>query len=159
GDLYRVIGQTPAARQYCDRSLRIAGELMSGDPDNLAIQAIIYQAHMGLGLADIRSNRFDDAKRGLHRAVAMAESIAAARPEDRPARRDLIEAYFHLGRSYSFAKEYDAAEPWSRKMHDLPQHGVDEDPHENQAWDLLASALRKRADLRKFAEASPEARR
>jgi eukaryotic-like serine/threonine-protein kinase len=159
GDLYRVIGQTPAARQYYDRSLRIAGELLGGDPDNLAIQAIIYQAHMGLGLADIRSNRFDDAKHGLHRAVAMAESIAAARPADRSARRDLIEAYFQLGRSVQFAHEYDDAEPWYRKMHDLSQHWVDEDPHENQARDLLASALRKLADLRKFAEDFPEARR
>src|SRR5262249_6950035 len=110
GDLYRVIGQTPAARQQYERSLRIAEELLAGAPDNLATREVLYQGYLGLGLTDIRSNRSDDAKRGLHRAVAMAESIAAARPADRSARRDLIEAYFQLGRSYSFAKEYDAAE-------------------------------------------------
>jgi serine/threonine protein kinase len=159
GDIYRVIGETPAARQYYDRSLRIAGDLLAGTPGNLAIQEILYQAHMGLGVMAIRSNRFDEAKRGLHQAVATAESIAAARPTDRSARRDLIEAYFHLGRSYSFAFEYDDAEPWFRKMHDLSQRWVNEDPHENQAWDLMASALRKLGDLRKRTDVLPEARR
>jgi tetratricopeptide (TPR) repeat protein len=158
GDIYRVIGQTPAARQYYDRSLRTAGELLAAKPDNLEIREVLYQAQMGLGLVDIRSNRFDDAKRGLHQAVSTAESIAAAKPTDRSARRELIEAYFQLGRSYNFAKEYDDAEPWFREMHDLSQHWVDEDPHENQARDLLASALRKLGDLRKLTGKLPEAR-
>src|SRR5262249_53667051 len=48
---------------------------------------------------------------------------------------------------------------WFRKMHDLSQRWVDEDPHENQALDLLASALRKLADLRKLTKKLPEARR
>jgi serine/threonine protein kinase len=159
GDIYRVLGETPAARQYYDRSLAIAGKLLADDPDDLAIQAVLYQAHMGRGLVDIRSNRLDDAKQGLHQAVAMAESIAAARPTDRSARRDLIEAYFQLGRAVQFAKELDDAQACYGKMHDLSQHWVEEDPHENQAWDLLASALRKLADLRKFAKDFPEARR
>jgi eukaryotic-like serine/threonine-protein kinase len=158
GEIFRVIGQSSSARNHFERSQRIAELLLADASDSLAVREVLYQDYMGLGLVDIRSNRFDDAKLGLRHAVATAESIAATKATDRSARRDLIEAYLQLGRAYSFAREYHAAEPWFRKMHDLALRWVDEDPHENQARDLLASALRKLADLRKLTDKLPEAR-
>ncbi len=159
GDIYRVIGQTLAARDHYGRSLRIAGELLDAERHSPAIMEVLYQAHMGLGQIDIGAEAYDHAKRGFHRAVNMAESVVAAKPGEDGPRRDLIEAYFQLGRAYSFAHEYPAAEHWFQKMHDEAQRWIAQDPAQAQAHDLLASALRKLADLRKFARNFAEARR
>jgi eukaryotic-like serine/threonine-protein kinase len=158
-DIFRVIGQTSAARLHYARALRIAGALPDAPAGDTAIPEVLYQAHMGLGLVDVRAEQFDDAKLGFRRAVAMAESIAAAKPGQVAPRRNLIEAYLQLGRAFSFAGEYPAAEEWFRKMHDESLHWVSEDPDQKQAQDLLASALRKLGDLRKFARDFTEARR
>jgi serine/threonine protein kinase len=159
GDIYRIIGQTSAARLHYGRALRIAEPLLDVTPRDAAIQDVLYHAHMGLGLVDRKAKQFDDAKLGFRRAVAMAESIAAAKPGQDAPRRGLIEAYLELGRAFSFAGEFPAAEEWFRKMHDEAMRWVSEDPGQKQARDLLASALRKLADLRKFARDFAEARR
>ena len=133
GDIYRVIGQTLAARDHYGRSLRIAAELLDAEPHNPAIMEILYQAHMGLGQIDIGAESYDHAKRGFHRAVDMAESVAAANPGQDGPRRDLIEAYFQLGRAYSFAHEYPAAEHWFQKMHDEARRWISQDPAQSSS--------------------------
>ncbi len=159
GDIFRVIGRAEAARLHYDRALRIAGALPDDDPDDSSTMEVLYQAHMGLGLIDLRAEKFDQCKLGFRRAVEMAESIAETRPGQDGPRRDLIEAYLQLGRAFSFAHEYPSAEVWFRKMHDEAQRWVTEDRNQRFAWDLLASALRKLGDLRKFERDYPAARR
>lgn len=150
GDIYRVIGQTRAARQQYERSLRIAGNLLDAQPADVAIQAVLYQDHMGLGQIDMDVQDYEAAKVAFHQATNMAESIVDAEPDDRVARRDLIEAYLELGRSYGFARDYPRAEIWFRKMHDLAESWAAAEPGDTLPRDLLAAALRKLADLRKF---------
>ncbi len=132
---------------------------MDAGPTILSTMEVLYQAHMGLGLIDLRAEKFDQCKLGFRRAVEMAESIAGMKPGQDGPRRDLIEAYLQLGRAYSFAREFPDAEVWFRKMHDEASRWVSEDEDQSQAWDLLASALRKLADLRKFERDFDEARR
>src|SRR5262249_17943335 len=84
------------------------------------------------------------------RQAPRPETIAPAKPGQDIPRRHLIEAYLQLGRAYSFAHESPPAEVWFRKMHDLAERWVSEDPTQVRAHDLLASSLRKLADLKKF---------
>src|SRR5262249_28075360 len=130
--------------------LGISEGLLGGAPDDRAIQELVYQARMGLGLVDMRVEQFDAAQRRFRSAVSMAESIAAVNPRETAARRDLIEAYLPRARSHSFAHEFGDAKVWFQEMHDLAHRWVAEEPAQNQARDLLASALRKLADLQKF---------
>jgi tetratricopeptide (TPR) repeat protein len=150
GDIYRVIGDSRAARQHYDRSLGIAVGLSPDTPNNPAFQEVVYQAHMGLGLVDLRDKLHEAAQIRFRNAVWMAESIALDRPRDTAARRDLIEAYLQLGRAHSFAGESADAGVWFRKMHDLADRWVREEPGQNQARDLLAAAFRKLGDLHKL---------
>ena len=151
GDIYRVIGDSRAARQHYDRSLGIAEGLPLDTPNNHAIQKVVYQVYMGLGLVDLlRDKHYEAAQIRFRNAVMMAESIAADRPGDTAARRDLIEAYLQLGRAHSFADESADAGVWYRKMHDLADRWVREEPGQNQARDFLASSLRKLGDLQKL---------
>jgi serine/threonine protein kinase len=150
GDIFRVIFKPEMARIHYRRSLQIAGALLSGHPDPIAVQEVLYLAQMGLGHVDMRAKQYDAAKVGFHKAVAMAETIAAAKPDSDAARRDLIEACLQLGRAQQFSGESSDAEVWYRKMHDLARRWVAESPGNNQARDLLASALRKLGDMRKL---------
>ena len=159
GDIFRIIGQSVAARRHYDQSQRLAEHLLVDAPHDLAIAEELYQTYMGVGLLNIRAEQFDDAKADFRSAVAMAESIATAKPGRNEARRDLIEAYLQLGRAYSFAREFRPAGNWFRQMHDLAERWVSEEPGHCQARDLLASSYRKLADLSKFSRDFVAARR
>jgi tetratricopeptide (TPR) repeat protein len=161
GDIYRVIGQITVARQQYERSLRIAIGLATGAPDDPDTRGVVYQSEMGLGLVDVRTERFEEAQGRFRHAVTTAESLVADRPHDPLARRDLLEAFFQLGRAHSFAREPADAESSFRRMHDLAEIWAAEDPRQkNQARDFLASALRKLADIQKlFTHDYGEARR
>jgi tRNA A-37 threonylcarbamoyl transferase component Bud32/tetratricopeptide (TPR) repeat protein len=150
-DIFRIIGQTPAARRHYQHARSLAEDLLAAQPAAPLIEQVLYQTHMGLGLLDLRAKQFDEAKADFRRAVAMAESIAAARPGQEQARRDLIEAYLQLGRAHGFAGESRPAEDWFRKMQDLARRWVSEEPENHQARDLLSSSYRKLGDLWKIA--------
>ncbi|HZW30437.1 MAG TPA: protein kinase [Isosphaeraceae bacterium] len=158
-DIFRIIGETAAARWHYQRSRSLAEDLLAAAPAAPAIEQVLYQTHMGLGLLDVAARQYDQAKADFGRAVATAESIAAAWPGPEQARRDLIEAYLQLGRAHSFAyleldrapREFAAAEEWFRKMQQLAGRWVAETPGNHPARDLLSSSYRKLGDLRKFA--------
>ena len=149
-DIFRIIGETPAARRHYQQSRSLAEDLLAATPGALPIEEVLYQTHMGLGLLDLRGEQFDEAKADFRRAVAIAESIATAWPGQERTRRDLIEAYLQLGRAYSFAHEFRPAEDWFRKMQRLAERWVSEEPENHQARDLLSSSYRKLGDIRKF---------
>jgi tetratricopeptide (TPR) repeat protein len=151
GDIFRIIGQPVPARRHFEESRRLADQLLATVPaKKSSIEEALYQTQMGLGLLDIFAERYDHAKLELERAVAMAESIAANKPNSEEARRNLIEAYLQLGRAYSFALEYASAEMWFRRMRDLAERWVAQEPSHRPARDLLASSYRKLGDLKKF---------
>ena len=66
--------------------------------------------------------------------------------------RGLIETYLQIGRAHSFLHAVVPAETWFRKMQTLAAAWVAEEPGNHQARDLLASSLRKIADIKKFSK-------
>jgi eukaryotic-like serine/threonine-protein kinase len=151
GDIFRIIGRSAEARRHYDQSRSLAEALLASDPDSLPITEDLYQTHMGLGSLHVTAGQLDAAKVELARAVAMAEAIAA-HPQNDAKPQGLIEAYLQLGRAYSFAREYDSAEKWFRKMQDLAARWVADEPADVQARDFLAASYRKLGDLKKFAK-------
>ena len=148
GDMYRVIGRYADASGHYATSRKLAEDLLALDPNNIAIGDVLYQTRMGLGLLDMVTQHFALAKAEFERAA----TIAAADSRHDAGRRSLIEAYLQIGRSQSFLREFAAAETWFRKMHDLAAGWVAEEPGNHHARDLLASSLRKLADLKKFSK-------
>jgi tetratricopeptide (TPR) repeat protein len=157
GDIFRIIGRSADARRHLERSRRFAEDLLAINPRDLAIAENLYQTYMGLGLLSINTDQHNEAKANLHHVVEIAEGMSANASYSGD-KRPLIEAYFQLGRAYSFAYEYAAAEIWFRKMQDLAKRWVALDRANNQAKDLLASSYRKLGDLKKFAKEFAAAR-
>ena len=100
----------------------------------------------------IATEQFVIARSELERAASIAALIAADDPTHHAGRQGLIEAYLQIGRAHSFQGEYAPAETWFRKMQTLAAAWVTEEPGNRQARDLLASSLRKLADLKKFSK-------
>ncbi len=150
GDMYRIIGRFGDAGAHYARSRKLAENLLTLDPDNIAIGDVLYQTRMGLGLLNMATGHFALAKSEFERAAAISTVIAAADPRHDAGRRGLIEAYLQIGRAHSFLHDVAQAEAWFRKMQDLAAAWVAEEPGNHQARDLLASSLRKLADIKKF---------
>jgi tetratricopeptide (TPR) repeat protein len=151
GEIFRTIGRYGEAQPHYERARQIGQALLMSTHQPSAVQEVLYQTHMGLGLLDVSIEQLQAAKAEFERAVAISESIARARPGLAESRREVIEAYYQLGRAQSFAREYDRAEDRFRIMQDLAQRWVSQEPRNSEARDLLASSFRKLGDLRKFA--------
>jgi eukaryotic-like serine/threonine-protein kinase len=151
GDIFRIIGRYADARLHYDRARGLSDALLASDSDDLPHGENLYQSHMGLGSLDITVKQYNDAKLEFRRAVAIAETIAA-NPKSKGGPEGLVEAYFQLGRSHSFAGEFAEAEVCFRMMQDLASRWASERPTETLAKDLLAASYRKLGDLKKFAK-------
>ncbi len=149
GDIFRIIGRSPDARRHYNRARELSESLLSQIPDDLAAGETLYQTSMGLGRLMITDQEFDGAKSEFRRAVAIAETIAA-HPDTSGGQESLVEAYFQLGRAFSFAHEFSEAEVWFQKMQRLASQWVKDQPRSTLARDLLASSYRKLGDLKKF---------
>ena len=130
----------------------LAEDLLVVEPDNVPVREVLYQTHMGLGLLNMATEGFALARPEFERAATISAVIAAAQPGHDAGRRGLIEAYLQIGRAHSFQHEFVPAENWFRKMQALAATWVAEEPANHQARDLLASSLRKLADLKKFSK-------
>ena len=64
GDIFRVIGRSddrpPALRPVATAG---RGAISSQSPGEIEAAEVLYRAHMGLGLLDLRAEQFDAAKR------------------------------------------------------------------------------------------------
>jgi tetratricopeptide (TPR) repeat protein len=83
--------------------------------------------------------------------VPLAEHDALINPDRGEARLAMLEAYFRLGRAYSFDRALDQAEVWFRKMETLAEQWIADEPASVLARDQLATSHRKIADVRKLA--------
>ena len=152
GDMYRIIGRYDEADDHYARSRRLAEDLLGDEPDNIAIGEVLYQTRMGFGLLNMAKGRFALARTEFEHAANISAVIAAADPTRDAGRRGLIEAYLQIGRAHSFLHEFGPAGTWFRRMQDLATIWVAEEPANFLARDLLASSLRKLADLKKFSK-------
>ena len=153
GDIYRQIGRGDAARRQYEQSRRLAAALAAREPDDLALAECLRGAALGLGLMDLRAERYEAAIAEFRRAVDLSEAIARADPRRDGARIGLLEAYLQLGRAYSFWQKWPEAETWFRTMHDLAERWLAAEPHDARYRDMLATSYRKLGDVKKLAPA------
>ena len=81
----------------------------------------------------------------------LVEKYAPTLADRRKARTALLDAYFRLGRAFGFNRDLGSAEDWFRKMRDLAERWIADEPDNVFARDQLATSHRKIGDCRKLA--------
>ncbi len=150
GDIFREIGRTDeAATQYHHaRACGGACRQRASRPADCGLPEphLCRARRAELECRSHRRRRWLSAPgcrpRGCHRGD---------QPGPARARHARLEAYFRLGRAYSFGRDLKVADVWFRKMHDLAERWSEMEPANTLARDLLSTSHRKLADVRKIA--------
>ena len=151
GDIYRQVGHNDDALTQYEFSRDVAARLAVSWPDDRAIALCLARSHAGLAELCLNANRAKDAVEHCRQVVLLAENDALNSPELGQARATRLEAYFRLGRAYSFDRDLDQADAWFRKMESLAEQWINDEPANVLARDQLATSHRKIADVRKLA--------
>ena len=150
GELYRQVGRSAEASRQLEQAVRLAEQLATAAPGDLAVKDSLIRSHVGLGELQLRADQTGLALRHFHRVVELSEEITAAGAGRLGARRGLVEAYVRLGRAHGFHREFDEARAWFQKARSLAERwGVDE-PGNTEASAMLAWSYRKIADIGKL---------
>jgi eukaryotic-like serine/threonine-protein kinase len=158
GDIFRELGHTEEAHRQYKFSRQLAETLAASAPRDLATMDCLLRSFAGLGELSLQASRNGEAVEHLERVVELAERAAEINPDRAQVRSTLLEAYFRLGRAYSFNRDLDQGEIWFRKMHDLAERWDREEPGNVRTLDLLSTSYRKLADVRKLAGDNAAAR-
>ena len=151
GDIFRQLGHAEEARRQYEQSRRLAEALAAKEPADLAIAECLRAAALGFGTLELKAGRFAASKAEFRRAVGDSEAIVGAEPGRDGARIGLLDAYLQLGRAYAFSQEWEEADAWFRKLHDLAARWAREVPADPRYQDMLATSYRKLGDDKKLA--------
>ena len=152
GDIFRIIGRSADARLHYDRSRGLSEDLLATCSRRPCRGQKTSTSRTWAW--DCWTSRFDNGmtQRSNFATPSISRKRFAADRAYEGGREGLVEAYLQLGRSYSFAGDFPAAELWFRKMQALASRWVSERPTDTLARDLLAASYRKLGDLKKFAK-------
>ena len=151
GDIFRQVGRNDdALKQYSSATILPAS---SRRPPRETGQSRSAWHARTPGWANCASmpNRTKDAVQHFSQFVQLVEKAAGTGKEREKSRAVLLEAYFRLGRAYSFDRDLDHAEVWFRKMESLAKGWIADDPTNVLARDQLSTSHRKIGDCKKIA--------
>jgi eukaryotic-like serine/threonine-protein kinase len=151
GDIFRQVGRNDDASRQYEFSRDVAARLALAAPQDRAIAQCLARSHAGLAELCLNADRAKDAVEHCMQVVLLAGKDAEINPDRAQSRAALLEAYFRLGRAYSFERDLDQAEVWFRKMESLAERWIGDEPANILARDQLATSHRKIADVRKLA--------
>ena len=86
--------------QFDTKALALAENLVEKDRRNAAYRAALARAHTSLANGLLFEDRYDEARTHLMKSLAIHREIAAERPGDAGAQRDLAILQYRLGYSY-----------------------------------------------------------
>jgi serine/threonine protein kinase len=151
GDIFRQVGRNDDALRQYEFSRDLALKLALTSPEDRAIALCLARSHAGLAELCLNADHTKDAVAHCRQVVQFTEKDALNNPDRGQSWAGLLEAYFRLGRAYSFDRDLEEAELWFRKMESLAERWIREEPANVLARDQLATSHRKIADVRKIA--------
>ncbi|APW62936.1 hypothetical protein [Paludisphaera borealis] len=158
GEIYRQLGRSTEGSRQFEQAVRLAEQLATAAPEDLAVKDCLSRSHVGLGEIHLRADRIDLALGHFHQVLELAEEIAAADPGRPSARRGLLEAYVRLGRAQGFHGDFGEARAWFLKSLPLAKQWSVDQPGDADAAAMLAWCYRKIADMSKLSGDLDEAR-
>jgi tetratricopeptide (TPR) repeat protein len=150
GEIYRQVGRSGEASSQLEQSVRLAEQLATAAPRDLAVKDCLGRSHVGLGEIRLRAGQTDLALENFQRVVDLAEEIAGAGAGRPGARRGLLEAYVRLGRAHGYHGDFERARAWFQKARALADRWRADEPDNAEAAAMLAWSHRKIADIGKL---------